>query len=358
MSWMFNLRGEVTGRQRLILEILGASMFLTIWIVLTMGENPILANATLPSPFSVLRSYKDLYYDNELVKNTFHSIGLNLAGYILALLLTLPTGFAIGLFPVFRGTFQRLIDAIRFMPLTAVTGLFIVWFGIGTSMKALFLAVGIFIFMLPVVVQRIDEVLDVYLKTVHTLGANMWQTIKTVFIPSVMSRLIDDIRVLTAISWTYIVVAEGIGSQGGLGNILLFAARRQGRIDKMFAVLVLIILIGIIQDRIFVYLDKVFFPHKYQVHNKYGTKSSETTEIVSSIVGFSGKVIVWLLLGSYLILAINEFFPFLGDAKLLSYLFGDTIWAIHFIFFLIVGYKINCWIEERQSSPKIQNANA
>ena len=118
------------------------------------------------------------------------------------------------------------------------------------------------VYLVPVVVQRIDEVKDVYLKTVFTLGASTWDTIKTVYIPSVVSRLSDDIRVLTAISWTYITVAEMVNNTGGLGG-MIFRFRRQSNIEYAFVVLIIIIIIGILQDYILRLLDRWLFPYKY-----------------------------------------------------------------------------------------------
>ena len=141
-------------------------------------------------------------------------------------------------------------------------------------MKVAFLAFGIIVFLLPVVVQRIDEVKDVYLKTSFTLGASNWQTIRTVYLPSVFSVLMDDIRVLTAISWTYIIIAELINRQGGVGG-LIYLKGRQGQIDKVFAILIVIIIIGFLQDRLFMYLDKRLFTHKYYKKRLLGVKEVE-----------------------------------------------------------------------------------
>ena len=355
-SWLFALRGPLNPKQKTILAILGLLVFLLIWIILTIGENPIVSSGILASPFKVLTAYQDLYYDNALVKNTFRSIGLNLAGYVVALLVALPIGFAIGLYPLFRGMFHRYVDAIRFTPLTAVTSLFIIWFGIGTEMKVYFLAFGILIYLLPIVVQRIDEVSDVYLKTVYTLGANAWQTIRSVYIPSVLSRLSDDIRVLTAISWTYIIVAEGIGSQGGLGPLIYRTGQRMGRVDKVFAGLILIILIGAFQDRIFVFLDKEFFPHKYQNKGRFQTSLAKTPTLWSTVFNFSKSALIWILIGFYFILAINEYFPILSDIKLLDYLFGDTIWVIHLIFLCMVFYKSRKWYLQHQNKQETKSS--
>jgi len=226
-------------------------------------KKAIVNKAILPSPFSVLVSFKELHFQNSLVKNSWISIKLNVLGYIEAIIFSLLIGFIIGLIPFFKSLWSRYVDAIRFVPLAAVTGLFIAWFGIYIEMKVQFLAFGIFVFLVPVVVQRIGEVDQIYLQTSFTLGASSWQTIRKVYWPHVTSRIIDDVRVLTAISWTYIIVAEMLNTEeGGLGA-LIFKAQRVSRLDKMFAVLLLIILIGFIQDLLFSWIDKQLFPFKY-----------------------------------------------------------------------------------------------
>lgn len=216
----------------------------------------------LPSPIKVIGSIKELHTDDNLIGNAFHSIKLNIFGYIIAIIISIVFGFILGLIPLFNGLFGRIVGSIRFIPLTAVTGIFIMWFGLDSKMKIFFLAFGIIVYLIPVVVQRIKEVQTVHLRTVFTLGASNWQTIKTVYIPYVFSKLIDDIRVLTAISWTYITIAEMLNKGGGLGE-LIWMAKRQSRIDKAFAILLVIVFIGLIQDKIFVIIDKLLFPYKH-----------------------------------------------------------------------------------------------
>ncbi len=304
---LFKLRGKLDQKWDILLGVAGLALFILGWWLLAealsvkrpivQGFNPILpssivdqdssaakinldsiaradsllfANAKefvkvyplLPPPDRVFKSYWPLIKEDSLAKNTGRSIWLNLQGYFWALAIAIPLGFLIGLLPLFRGLFSKQVDAMRYLPLTALTGLFIIWFGIEDQMKIAFLAFGIIVYLLPVVVQRIDEVDDVYLTTVFTLGATNWQTIRTVYLPAVMSKLMDDIRVLTAISWTYIIIAELLNRQGGIGSLIYIKAR-QGQVDRVFAVLLVIILIGFIQDRIFVYMDRRLFPHKY-----------------------------------------------------------------------------------------------
>ncbi len=337
---MFELRGPVPKKFKNILILSGIAIIVLVWLLLSMGANPIIPSFALPHPAKVLSAFGDLYRENELLRNTTLSISLNLGGYIKAILWGIPIGFIIGLFPVKRGAFQYIIDSVRFLPLTAVTSLFLLWYGIGSEMKINFLAFGIFIYLLPTVVNRIDEVGDVYLRTVHTLGATKWQTIRTVFFPAVMSKLFDDIRVLTAISWTYIIVAETTASDGGLGP-LTFAAQRQARVDKIFAILILIILIGVVQDRVFAYLDKKFFPHKYQTKTGYEqNKLLKPIGPFDAISTFAFQIFGYILLGLYLLLVLDQYFGILGSLNLFSYFFGDRAWTIHFLILTYVGFLL------------------
>jgi len=257
---LFELRGELSKLQTTAIGLVGFVFILIIWHFITSGNEEI--QALLPSPGSVFGSFGELHYEGFLLENSWTSIVRNFHGYFKAIVYAIPIGFLIGLFPFFRALFSKYVDAIRFIPLAATTGIFIIWYGIGEDVKVNFLAFGIFVYLLPIVVQRVEGVEKVYLQTAKTMGASKWQTIKTIFIPDVFSRVFDDVRVIVAISWTYIVIAELINNQGGLG-VMIHTAARQSRIDKVFAILLTIVVIGILQDFLFKWLNRVLFPHKY-----------------------------------------------------------------------------------------------
>lgn len=338
---LFDLRKPLKKTHTLILAGVGLFILILIWTGLTYGADPFLPKQTLPAPGRVLGAFGDLYRDNDLIQNITLSLALNYGGYIKAILWGIPLGFLIGLLPINRGLFQKLVDAIRFLPITALIGLFIIWFGIGSDMKINFLAFGIFIYLLPTMIVRVDEVDDVYTKTVHTLGASKWQTFTSVYLPAVLSKIIEDIRVLTAISWTYIIVIETTGSEGGIGQLIYSAAQRQGRVDKTFALLIIIMIIGVIQDRLFAYLDRKFFPYKYQVDKGYH-KASKLKEVSvwSTTSDFILEVLGYLFIAIYLLLAANEFFGILGELKPLDYFFGNRQWVIHFIGICIILFQV------------------
>ena len=364
---LFKLRGELSSSQRLIWGIVGFILFLAVWWIaaeLNAEYKPVLdldeesmylpssldstinidrdslarvdslryANATefkkvyplLPPPPRVLSVIPEMVKpgsSDQLWQNTLKSIWLNLRGYFWAVFFSLLFGFLIGLFPIFFGLFNWQVNAMRYLPLTALLGLFTLWFGTKDGMKISFLAFGIIVYLLPVVVQRLQEVSSVYTKTVFTLGASDWQTIKSVYIPAVMSKLIDDIRVLTAISWTYIIIAEYANRTGGLGS-LIFQKQRFGQTDKLFAILLIIIVIGFLQDRIFIYFDRRLFPYKYDKTTLPGLKESQygiftilgatmlallLAVFIPAFQNVMGTVLGLIIVASLVIIAFGEF---------------------------------------------------
>ena len=357
---MFELRGKLSNTQSLTLGIAGTILLILLWWALaeikservpnvdisqefpsTLGKDSLqnaaiidsiifadsvkVANATsfrkvypsIPLPTAVVKSYPNLVKHDDLFTNAKKSIWLTLQGYFWAVFICVPIGFLVGLIPLFRGLFSKPIEAMRFLPITALIGVFIIWFGIYDEMKVAFLAFGIIVFLLPAVIQRIDEVEDVYLQTTFTLGATNWQTIKSVYLPYVMSKLIDDIRVLTAVSWTYIIITEYINKEGGLGA-LIFIKRRLLQMPDMFALILLIVLIGFLQDRLFAYLGKRLFPFRF-----YKTTLPGNTEV---------RYGIWMLLGIFAITALAQMLmPSLGIGTI------AMIVAIAAIVFILYG---------------------
>lgn len=260
ISDLFELRGEVDKETSSIIAIVGFFFFMFLWQ--SMSWFNLVPESLLPPPLKVIGSIKELHFENELVRNLIYSLKLNILGYLEAVAISIPLGMIMGLFPVIRIATDKYLKALRFVPLAAATGLFISWFHLNDNMKVQFLAVSIIVYLLPVVIQRVDDVENVYVHTAYTLGANKWQTIFTVFLPSVKSRIVDDIRILVAISWTYITIAEGVYMTKGIG-MLAVQCGRKSRVDMVFAILFIIALVGFMQDIGFKKIDQLINPHKY-----------------------------------------------------------------------------------------------
>lgn len=261
MKTLFKVGGTISNTLSLKIGIIGFFFLVGVWYLITDGFGWVRPQ-TIPSPKSVILSFFELFQKDSLVWNLIYSIKLNIGGYIKAIAFSIPVGFVVALFPFIRAMFSKYIDALRYIPLTGLVGVFIAWFGISTGMKVNFLAFGIIVYLLPIVVQRVYETEKIHIDTLYTLGANSWQIFLKVYWPSVTSKLSSDIRVITAISWTYIIVAEMVNNEGGVGS-MIYSAARQSRLDKIFAIIIIIIAFGFLQDLFLKWADKKIFKFKH-----------------------------------------------------------------------------------------------
>lgn len=243
-----------------LLSIGGWLILALIWTLVSYFEliNP----HVLPSPKNILVSFVDMVKNDDLFTNILFSLKINFMGYGESIVLALPVGFLLGLFKTNRQMFSQPIDSLRFIPITALGGIFIAISGLGLMTKVHFLAFGIWVYLVPVIVQRIDEIPTTQRQMMQTLGATKWQNFFHLEWKSVISRLSDDIRILVGISWTYIIVAELKNVEGGLGS-LIFLGERQGNVGKVYVAIMIIVIIGILQDKFFKFLDKIIFKHKH-----------------------------------------------------------------------------------------------
>ena len=265
MRNLLQFGGSISKRDSTIVGIIGAILLLALWYLVTSFEliNP----RILPNPVNVLKAFPDLIKNQHLMSNILYTVSLNLFGYIIALSVAIPLGFLIGIYPLFSALFRKYVEAFRYLPLPTVSGIFIAIFGLGFGMKAKFLAFGILIFTLPSVIQKIVDLQNpanekdyIYIQTGKTLGFNNWQMFRYIYWPYVISRVYGDIRSLVAISYTYVVIAECLNKEGGIGASIQ-TLTRQSRTPEIYALLFIIVLIGILQDYLFKVSDPMLFPY-------------------------------------------------------------------------------------------------
>jgi NitT/TauT family transport system permease protein len=144
------------------------------------------------------------------------------------------------------------------MPISAFIPLLILWFGIYEAQKLAFLFLGTFVFLLPVVVTAIRAVPAELVQTAQTLGASRFAVITTVLIPSALPEIFDSFRVMNAIAWTYVILAEAVNPGGGLGYMVELA-RTHSKANWSFAGLFVIGGIGILTDLLIRLASKLLF---------------------------------------------------------------------------------------------------
>ncbi|MEO6325148.1 MAG: ABC transporter permease [Thermoanaerobaculia bacterium] len=242
---LFALRAPLPRSTSLVLGLVAPALVLLVWCVLTYGH--FAPPDFLPSPTEVVKGTIQLFVNYDLglaILVSTRRIGL---AFLLASALALPVGVLMGAFEPVNRFFEPIVAPLRYMPISAFIPLLILWFGIYEKQKIAFLFLGVFVYLLPVVVTAIRAVPDELVQTALTLGASRGQVIRTVLLPAALPEIFDSFRVMNAISWTYVILAEAVNPERGLGYMVELARTHQ-KASWSFAGLLVIGGIGLLTD--------------------------------------------------------------------------------------------------------------
>jgi NitT/TauT family transport system permease protein len=242
---LFELRAPLPKRTAVALGFVMPALVLGLWCVLTYGG--FAPPDFLPSPTEVVRGTLQLFIEHDLWGAIVTSTRRILLAFLLASAVALPLGVLMGAFEPVNRLFEPIVAPLRYMPISAFIPLLILWFGIYESQKIAFLFLGVFVYLLPVVVSAIRTVPEELVQTARTLGASKWQVIRTVLVPASLPEIFDSFRVMNAISWTYVILAEAVNPEHGLGYMVELARTHQ-KASWSFAGLLVIGGIGLLTD--------------------------------------------------------------------------------------------------------------
>ena len=254
-----DVREPVPQRKARALALAGLLSFLAIWCVLSYTG--LVPTVILPSPTEVIRAFPVLHFEEALVRSAGWSLYRVGMGFVLSALVAIPLGLLMGTFPAVKHFLSPLVDPLRFLPISALVPLFLVWFGIEETMKIMLLFVGTFVYLLPLVVEAVENVDDVYLQTATTLGASRWQLVRHVLVPGSLPAIGEALRVMNGIGWTYVILAEIVNARLGLGHIITVAGKRS-HVDQIFAGVLVILFIGVVTDAMIRIANKQLFAWK------------------------------------------------------------------------------------------------
>lgn len=256
---LFALRTPLSSGQALALGFVAPIVVLGAWCVVTYGG--LAPPDFLPSPSEVVRGTLQLFIEHDLWGAILVSTRRIAIAFLLASALALPLGVLMGSFDVVERLFEPVMAPLRYMPISAFIPLLILWFGIYEKQKIAFLFLGVFVYLLPVVVSAIRAVPDEFVQTALTLGASRTQVIRTVLVPAALPEIWDSFRVMNAISWTYVILAEAVNPEHGLGYMVELARTHQ-KASWSFAGLIVIGGIGLLTDFVIRMLGGMLFGWK------------------------------------------------------------------------------------------------
>ncbi|MBA3765715.1 MAG: ABC transporter permease [Acidobacteria bacterium] len=244
-SSLFSIRSPLPKRMAFMLGLVAPTLVLGAWCVETYGR--MVQPDFLPTPTEVLRGTLQLFIQYDLGTAIYISTRRIVLAFLLASALALPLGVLMGAFDPINRFFEPIMAPLRYMPISAFIPLLILWFGIYEKQKIAFLFLGVFVYLLPVVVSSIRLVPEELVQTALTLGATRLQVIRTVLVPAALPEIFDSFRVMNAIAWTYVILAEAINPEHGLGYMVQLAYSHQ-KASWSFAGLLVIGGIGLLTD--------------------------------------------------------------------------------------------------------------
>jgi NitT/TauT family transport system permease protein len=152
-----------------------------------------------------------------------------------------------GTFQSIESLFAPLVGTVRYMPITAFVPLVMIWFGLGEDAKIIMIFLGIILYNAIMIADAVKFIPDELLDVAYTLGANRREILMRVVLPAALPSVLDTLRVNIAGAWNFLIIAELIASQNGLG-FRIIQSQRYLQTDKVLCCIAIIGLIGLLTD--------------------------------------------------------------------------------------------------------------
>ena len=198
-----------------------------VWIV--AAHFKLVSPVFLPAPSAVLWKFYSVatngFVDATLWQHLLASLLRVFAALLLALIVAVPAGIAIGVSAIGRGIFDPIIEFIRPIPPLAYLPLVIIWFGIGEPSKILVIAIAM---LAPIAISTAAGVKGASLDRVNAaraLGATRSQVVRHVILPSALPSILTGLRIALGAGWSTLVAAELVAATRGLGFMIQSAAQ-------------------------------------------------------------------------------------------------------------------------------------
>lgn len=191
--------------------------------------------------------------------DTFASLQRLGLGLGIATLLALVLGLLLGALPPIRATLSPLVTGIAVIPPIALLPILFIALGLGETSKVVLIAIGVAPVMIRDIAAHVGSLPREQIIKAETLGANSWQIMARVALPQAMPRLIIAIRLALGPAWVFLISAEAVASDIGLGY-RIFLVRRYLSMDVIIPYVAWIALLAILMDVLLAAISRRAFP--------------------------------------------------------------------------------------------------
>ena len=246
----------VRAQSRWLLGIGFFILFFGVWAFFTLGGY--VSPTFLASPVTMVQEALLLFTEFNFSHDIAMTIWRVLAGFILATLVAVPLGIAMGAHKGVEAFLEPFVSFCRYLPASAFIPLLILWAGIGELQKVLVIFIGSVFQIVLMVAVCVGAARRDLVEAAYTLGANPAGIVKRVLIPGAAPEIAEILRLVLGWAWTYVIVAELIGSSSGIGHMITDSQALLNTGQIIFGIIV-IGLIGLVSDLAFKALNRRLF---------------------------------------------------------------------------------------------------
>ncbi|MDD5139778.1 MAG: ABC transporter permease [Verrucomicrobiales bacterium] len=200
-----------------------------------------------------------------------HSIRTIFLGFLFSSLLGVPIGILCGAYRFFAKLQEPFIEFFRYLPAPAFGALCVAILGIDDAPKIAIIFIGTFFQQVLIIGNSVRKVDPALLEAAQTLGAKGWRLVSRVVIPASITDIYTDMRILLGWAWTYLIVAEVVGTMSGITFFINQQARYRN-FDNVYAAIAMIGIIGFFTDMFLAWVGGILFPWKRKSRRTAGSQ--------------------------------------------------------------------------------------
>lgn len=246
----------VSVRARWMLGLGFFVLFVLVWAFFTLGG--FVSPTFLASPLTMLQEGWRLFTEYGFLHDIAMTVWRVLGGFLLATVIAVPLGIAMGTWKGVEAFFEPFVSFCRYLPASAFIPLLILWAGIGETQKLLVIFIGSVFQIVLMVAVTVGGARRDLVEAAYTLGAGGRGIVLRVLIPGAAPGIAETLRLVLGWAWTYVIVAELIGSSSGIGHMITDSQALLNTGQIIFGIIVIGV-IGLISDFAFKAVNRRLF---------------------------------------------------------------------------------------------------
>ncbi len=247
---------DVSPGRRSVLGLLFFILFFALWAAVTLGG--LVPKTFLADPIAMVKSGWTLLAEQGFAKDIGYTIWRVIGGFVVAAILAVPLGVAMGAYKPVEAFFEPFVSFARYLPASAFIPLLILWAGIGEAQKLSLIFIGSFFQLVLMIAVQVGATRRDLIEAAYTLGANDWGIVKRVLIPYAAPQIAETLRLVLGWAWTYVIVAELIGASNGIGHMITDSQALLATDQIIFGIITIGVL-GLISDVAFKRANRAMF---------------------------------------------------------------------------------------------------